>query len=451
MIFVSYSRSDIRATRIVVETLSAQGVECWLDESNIPVGQAFVERLGLAMRKADCFLLVDTAASRSSYWVSRELQTSSRYRKDGRYHSIVRVYSPNCRHNDAAAWDVSVPLNRSKLNQIVEFLASRNRARLLPEFDDEFPSVSILNDTGLGQPENWTGRQDELRALDNWWFKSFPGAWLYGSAGSGKSGLLQTWITALSYLGYGELVSANVLYLRGREVDLIEAQRTLNTWRPMRATTLLLFVVDGHDEARSTPDVEEALAQAVHLGVRALVTSRTAVPRALSTHFMNLQLGGLTRRDSVAILNQFGVTGHEGVALAAELDDHPLALLLFSRSLANEKETAAAALEALRSMRGDMLAGGLDASRSIRTLLRGSVKSLSLEARALLERLCRTAEGAPEPPGLADLAIGELAGAGLVQVDHLSAPSQVSIHPLVRKYINEEQNGTSHGRPGGAA
>ena len=53
MMFVSYSRSDIAATRALVEALVTDGVECWLDESNIPVGQAFVERSGTALSEAD--------------------------------------------------------------------------------------------------------------------------------------------------------------------------------------------------------------------------------------------------------------------------------------------------------------------------------------------------------------------------------------------------------------
>ncbi len=76
MIFVSYSRADIAGTRPLVNSLSENGIDCWLDESNIPIGQAFVRQLGDALRGADGLLLVDTPASRSSYWVSREIKTA---------------------------------------------------------------------------------------------------------------------------------------------------------------------------------------------------------------------------------------------------------------------------------------------------------------------------------------------------------------------------------------
>ena len=112
MIFISYSRYDIADTRALAESLTAYGVECWLDETNIPAGQAFVEQLGNAMRGADSFLLVDTQASRSSYWVSRELLTSSRYRRNGKYHTILRLYCSDCKDTTWTNWDASFPFDQ---------------------------------------------------------------------------------------------------------------------------------------------------------------------------------------------------------------------------------------------------------------------------------------------------------------------------------------------------
>ena len=48
MLFISYSRVDVTGTKNLSEALLSKGVECWLDESNIPVGQAFVAQLGEA-------------------------------------------------------------------------------------------------------------------------------------------------------------------------------------------------------------------------------------------------------------------------------------------------------------------------------------------------------------------------------------------------------------------
>jgi len=187
------------------------GIECWIDEFNIPVGQAFVKQLGDALRNADCYMLVDTAASRSSYWVSRELQTSSRYRRDGKYHSLMRIYSPECQYTDRPDWDLSMVLDQLAADLIVAFLTSRRSDGFAHSLDDQGEAVSFINSNGLGQPSSWVGRQEELRSMDEWWFGSSPGIWLQGVAGTGKSGLIQTWVTALSYLGYCERARATAV------------------------------------------------------------------------------------------------------------------------------------------------------------------------------------------------------------------------------------------------
>jgi hypothetical protein len=452
MIFVSYSRSDIADTRSLVESLSTEGLEYWLDEWNIPVGQAFVERLGNALREADGFLLVDTPASRSSYWVSRELQTALRYRREGRYHTALRLYSADCEDTKGTNWDISVPVNEHARDRVAKFLAGRHTARGVSDHDVELGGVSILNNTGLGQPSNWTGRQQELHNLDQWWFGSSPGAWLCGPAGTGKSGLLQTWVTALSCLGYDRPVSASVLYLAGRQmVDVSEAKHALFTWESKAASPRRLLLVEGHDEARSTADLEEVLEQAFRLGARALVTSRSPLPQPLAQYFTNVSLDRMTRRDSVAILSQFGVTGPESEQVAAELGDHPLALFIFSLSVARGNQTAAEALEDLRRMREGVSTGGLGLSHSIRATLRKSVQGLTSDARLLLESLSSSAEEVAGAAQLARPAIRELANAGLLQVDHFEAPGRVSIHPLVRRFINEERGDIIDGQGDGVA
>jgi hypothetical protein len=439
MIFISYSRSDIVHTRVVVEALAAEGVESWLDESNIPVGQAFVERLGTALRNADCFLLVDTPASRSSSWVFRELLTSARYKREGKYHSALRLYSADCERTEAANWDISVPIDQLVPRQIAEFLLARRAVHDKLNRDNESEGVLLTNATGLGQPSYWTGRQEELRALDDWWFGSSPGVWLSGLGGSGKSGLLQTWVTALSHLGYGESVSAEVAYFRGSEIDATRVDHAFRTGESKDPSSRKLLLVDGHDEARSTHDVEDVVREALHWGTRVLVTSRSAVPQWLSRYFISLDLATMTRRDSVAVLNQFGITGPESNQLASELGDHPLAILVLSRSLAAGKTTASEALADLRSARSERSAGSAYTAQSLRATLSRSVQGLTSDARSLLETLSQNPEDATAPPRVKRPAIRELVSAGLVQVDHFERPRQLSVHPLVRKFVCEER------------
>jgi len=441
MMFVSYSRDESELTRELVKNLSLEGIECWFDESNIPVGQAFVEHLGRGLREVDCYLLVDTPASRASYWVTRELQAAFRYRRDGKYHSVFRLYTTKNRYIDTSGWDESLLLDSNAPVQIAKFIADRRIGQPTPDFCDERENVTFLNRSGLGQPKNWSGRQDKLRELDEWWRGYFPAAWLYGSGGGGKSGLLQTWITALSCLGYGEPVSVSVMYLRGSEIDVIEARHTLNTWEMNNATPpQLLLVVDGHDEARNTQEVDDFLAHAIRIGARTVVTSRTSIPPQLSRDFTDIQIGNMTRRDSAAMLNEFGVSGPEHVELAEELGYHPLALLLFSNSLVNGNKSAVDLLEDLRNMRRDMPVGESCTAQLIQTTLRNCLQSLTSDARTLLETLCQSIEDAPNLPELQNPAIRVLEKNGLIQIDNFGEQKRISIHPLVRGYINEEQS-----------
>jgi hypothetical protein len=253
-------------------------------------------------------------------------------------------------------WDASVPLNESVSVEIIKFLARRPATQVSSQLDNGFPGLSIINDTGLGQPQNWLGRRRELLALDKWWFGSLPGAWIYGLGAMGKTGLLQTWITALSYLGYNEYVTANMFYLQGREPDFAEAQRALDACAMKGADApSLLLVVDDHDEARSMLRSERVLTRAIHLGVRILVSSRGEVPRRLSPYFMNLDVPTFTRVESIALLNRFGIVGAESDKnrLAEELGDHPLALLLVSKLLVSNSmrnENVVSVLAKLRTV-----------------------------------------------------------------------------------------------------
>ncbi len=232
MLFISYSRADVRATKSLAEALLSKSIDSWRDESNIPVGQAFVAELGQALQRSHAFLLLDTPASRRSYWVSREVRTATRYRAEGRYHTLLRIYSAACEDGVESHWDASLPLDTRTCDRMVELLALRSTQRAARGASEDIWSVSIASN-GLGQPSNWSGRQDELRKLDDWWFQSHPGAWVQGLGGIGKSGLAQTWITALAYLGYEDRVNATVLYLPGREiVETGHALGKVASWQP---------------------------------------------------------------------------------------------------------------------------------------------------------------------------------------------------------------------------
>src|ERR1700740_3654739 len=124
MVFVSYSRAEINMVRPIVERLRRNGVDCWLDESNIPVGEAFVVQLGEALARADAFVLIDTLASRSSYWVKRERITAFRLRDERRAFVVARMFSPELA-DSGESWGVSVPLTLAGEASLLDFLRNQ--------------------------------------------------------------------------------------------------------------------------------------------------------------------------------------------------------------------------------------------------------------------------------------------------------------------------------------
>ncbi|MFL5383854.1 MAG: TIR domain-containing protein [Longimicrobiaceae bacterium] len=435
--FISYSRTDIAVAKALVEGLSSKGVECWLDESNIPVGQAFVAQLGEALRKSDAFLLVDTPASRASYWVSREIGASIRYQREGRYQAVLRACAPSCRVGEESHWDASLTLDARAHERIAERVSARARPwEAVPE--GRSPEGVSIEGNGLGQPSSWSGRQQELRMLDEWWHGPTRGAWVQGMGGLGKSGLVQTWITALACLGYEEPVTATVLHLAGREVvDTADAIGKLTTWQTRASGECKLFFLDGYDEAPPGTDLKGLLQVALRFGSRIVVTSRGSVPSSFLHEFRSFSLHSLSRRDATAVLAEFGITGRDGEAVAAELGDHILALQVFARYVASGERTAAEALEDLRSARE-----GLEAPQprpSVQGALERSVSALTPAARRALHALCTVTN-----PGSAPLVeydrvqpelIRELARAGLIYVDHLETPTTIAVHPLIRQFV----------------
>ena len=218
MIYISYSRADADIARKLVGRLRQQGIECWFDESNIPVGEAFVARLGEALRNASGFLLLDSVASRQSYWVLREATTAFRYKREGRFCVMIRVSLDSGPSTAPLDWDGLFDFNDNICEQLGTFLRKWAVSSELAQIPDRDTSTKTMQRIDFEQPTNWIGRQDELRDLDNWWFGEMIGSWISGLGGIGKSGLIQTWITALEYLGYDTEISPSIFFISGRSI-----------------------------------------------------------------------------------------------------------------------------------------------------------------------------------------------------------------------------------------
>ena len=71
--FISHSAKDKSFVRQLAADLVASGVQVWIDEQRIQVGDSIPERVAQGVAESDFFLIVVSAASVSSAWVKKEL------------------------------------------------------------------------------------------------------------------------------------------------------------------------------------------------------------------------------------------------------------------------------------------------------------------------------------------------------------------------------------------
>ena len=158
MLFISYSRLDSGRIGSLTDRLKTLGVDYWLDKANIPVGEAFVARIGQAIRQSQYFILVDSQASRQSYWVSRELGTALWRRRDRRLRWIIKFRMDPDEKGRELLFDAVVD-GAGGWKSIQTVLNATPALQTTPERE---PATlePLLARGDIGQPENWVGRQE---------------------------------------------------------------------------------------------------------------------------------------------------------------------------------------------------------------------------------------------------------------------------------------------------
>lgn len=71
-VFVSYSMSDSAVADRVVAALEQSGISVWIDRRGVGLGGSFVEAIETALGDSSYLLLLVSAASLASQWVTRE-------------------------------------------------------------------------------------------------------------------------------------------------------------------------------------------------------------------------------------------------------------------------------------------------------------------------------------------------------------------------------------------
>lgn len=74
--FLSHSSVDKPFVRQLASDLKASGVQVWLDEQNIKVGESIPEKISQGLAESDYFLFAASASSVESEWVKKELNSA---------------------------------------------------------------------------------------------------------------------------------------------------------------------------------------------------------------------------------------------------------------------------------------------------------------------------------------------------------------------------------------
>jgi len=75
-VFVSYSHKDREVALWLANSLREYGIDVWVDEGEIHIGDSLVKKISEGIDKVDCLVAILSNNSVNSSWVQHELQTS---------------------------------------------------------------------------------------------------------------------------------------------------------------------------------------------------------------------------------------------------------------------------------------------------------------------------------------------------------------------------------------
>ena len=81
LIFICHSSKDKSFVRELVKRLRGDGVECWVDELEIRIGDSIHQKINDGLARSDFFSIVLSTASVKSRWVNEELASASTMEK----------------------------------------------------------------------------------------------------------------------------------------------------------------------------------------------------------------------------------------------------------------------------------------------------------------------------------------------------------------------------------
>ena len=348
MLFVSYSRANRTGLEELLPRLRGANTEVWVDQEQIPVGEAFVEHIWTGLTSCRFYLLLDTPAAQRSYWVRKEIEAAAALRRSGHFELLARLSAPGTPNYFDCDFDLELVDSEDCPGRLRDALStfpqSQGRTMTAPR------RTPLLGRPDLGQPKYWTGRQHELGRLDDWWVGQSRGLWIHGVGGIGKTGLLQTWITVVRTLGAHKNMCDGVHYLPGREItSTSELKDFTNSGDPSRK----LLAVDGLDESRDAARGELLLRQFVQYGGRAVTVSRALPDHPDLRSFARIELAPFDSASASALLEGLRLSPEETREILQMTGGHPVALTQLRALLQSDSLNGAELIRRLRESAGD--------------------------------------------------------------------------------------------------
>jgi hypothetical protein len=81
VVFICHSNKNKEFVRNLVKRLNTDGIDTWLDEVEISVGEFIHQKVNEGLKKSDLFIIVLSRASVESRWVQEELSSASNIEK----------------------------------------------------------------------------------------------------------------------------------------------------------------------------------------------------------------------------------------------------------------------------------------------------------------------------------------------------------------------------------
>jgi len=94
-IFISHSSTDKKFVRTLKDDLNENGIDTWVDEDELDLGDLLIDKLELALEQSSHFLIILSQVSVNSEWVKFELIKALKQKDSGILQKIIPVkYNP---------------------------------------------------------------------------------------------------------------------------------------------------------------------------------------------------------------------------------------------------------------------------------------------------------------------------------------------------------------------